>query len=295
LAAAKSVHAYQSADLAALVHLHNGSYPANQVGPVFLAHHFNNVTINQGQVWTIRDANGPVGYATVTPVPGLTAVLDLQGCINPNQRRKGFGCYLLNHIIAVFKQDGRFQLSHAVPSLSTPAARFLKSQQFTVEHIERQMLLENPNPFPAVTFPAGFSLATYDQRTAVHHFRAAYEAIFQELPWYQPYMSDEDVTAELMNTADLLFLCYNKTIAGLAWLRMSGPMLGEIEPFGLLPAYQGQGLGYQFLQVAINQLITRRANRIHIGAWEENKRAIRLYQRVGFNHTNTQFFLAYAF
>ena len=291
----KVVQPYQPEEIAPLVEIHNRAYPVNKVGQVFLSHHLNNVIKYAGQVWTIKDNNELIGYGYVTPVPGLTAVLDLQGCIDPDKQRQGFGRVLLKHIINDLKQNGRFQLSHAVPSLAYPSARFLTSQQFIVEHTEQQLILKNPNNMPTVSLPAGYTLTTYDVKTAVQQFRTTYNAIFQELPWYQPYTNDEEVTAELANTADLLFLQHNQTIAGFAWLRMPELHLGEIEPFGLLPAYQGQGLGRQFLTVAISELVKRGAELVRIGGWQTNKRALHLYEQTGFQPISTQIYLAYTY
>jgi ribosomal protein S18 acetylase RimI-like enzyme len=113
------------------------------------------------------------------------------------------------------------------------------------------------------------------------------------LPWYQPYTSAGEVTAELSDPADLLFLLDGEKTAGFAWLRMPEPNVGEIEPFGLLPVYQGQGLGVAFLTAAVQRLAAKGAKQVRIGAWQPNERAIRLYQRLGFKHINTQTYLAY--
>lgn len=289
----KSVQPYRPEDAAALVQIHNQSFPADSMRPSSFSRYLDDILKVQGQVWTISDEHSLVGYAFVAPVPGLEAVLDLQGCIDPARRRRGFGRYLLNTIRNTLNENGRYQLSHAVDSLSSPAALFLQSCQFVVEHIEWQMLLENPVHDTPVAFPAGFRLATYTTATAVRHFRKLYDDIFRALPWYQPYTSSSEVTAELSNPTDLLFLLDGQKIAGFAWLRMPQPELGEIEPFGLLPAYQGRGLGAKFLKAAIHLLISAGSEHIRIGAWQQNQPAIHLYQQIGFKHTNTQTYLAY--
>lgn len=246
-----------------------------------------------GRIWTISDEKGFVGYAYVAPIPGLEAVLDLQGCIDPDRQRQGFGSQLLNNILASLKKSGSCQLSHPVYTLTSPAALFLQSHQFFVEHIECQMLLENPDRSPATSLPPNFRLATFPVGTAVRTFRRLYGTIFKNHPWYQPYTNTREVMAELTGSTDLLFLLDGNETAGFAWLRMPEPDLGEIEPFGLLPNYQGQGIGAAFLKAAIQQLVTRGAEHIRIGAWQRNERAIRLYQQIGFKHTTTLTYLAY--
>jgi mycothiol synthase len=295
LTTAKSVQPYHPDNLKALVKIHNHAYPANQVGPVFLSRHFDNVIKYGGQIWTIQDGKRLVGYAYVTPIPGLEGVFDLQGCVEPGNRRQGFGRSLLNEILRTLSQNGRFQLSQAVSSLNSPGALFLTSQQFEVEHVEQQMVFENPGSVMAISLPEGYKVAAFDEGTAVRQFRAAYEAAFQGLPWFQPYISDEEVIDDLANAADLLFLRHNEETAGFAWLRMSEPTLGEIEPFGLLPAYQGQGLGIAFLKTAIRELVNRGAEAVQIGGWQTNERALRLYRQIGFKPTTSQTYLAYTY
>jgi mycothiol synthase len=290
---AKNAQPYQPQDTAVLAQIHNQVFPGNQVRPSSFSRHLNDILTVRGQVWTVSDEHGLVGYAYVTPVPGLEGVLDLQGCTDPAKQRQGFGSYLLSVIIESIMSNGHSQLSHAVDTLSSPAALFLQSRQFVVEHIEWHMLLENPGDYAPVSFPPGFRLATYPLAAAVRNFRKAYDAAFHGLPWFQPYTSDREVTAELAHSTDLLFLLDNERIAAFAWLRMPELGLGEVEPFGLLPAYQGKGLGAKFLTAAIQQLVASEAKRIRIGAWQSNDRAIRLYQQLGFKHINTQIYLAY--
>lgn len=293
LVKARTIRAYRPEDAAALVQIHNNSYPANQMRPNAFSRYFNDLHKAGGKGWTILENREPVGYACIAPVPGLEGVLDLQGCIIPTRRRRGLGSRLLEAVIKDLEGNGRYQLSHAVHSLNSPAARFLQHHQFEVEHIEQQLLLEKPDRLDPVSLPPGFQLATYPLEMTVRSFRQAYDAAFQGLPWFQPYTSDEEVTADLETSSDLVFLLDGEKTAGFAWLRMPEQNLGEVEPFGLLPAYQGRGLGAKFLTAVIHRLIPRGAENIRIGAWERNERAIRLYQRLGFKHTNTQSFLAY--
>lgn len=288
-----NVRPFQSEDAADLVQIHNKSFPGNQMRPNSFARYLNDVFSVGGWAWTISDGQGLVGYAYVAPVPALESVLDLQGCIDPAKRRRGFGSHLLNAIQNELREIGDYQLSHAVFSLSSPAALFLQSRQFFVEHVEWRLILENPKHLPAVSFPAGFQLETYPIGTAVRAFRKAYDAAFKGLPWYQPYTSTREVMAELVDSDDLIFLLDEEKTAGFAWLRMPELDLGEIEPFGLLPEYQGKGLGAKFLMAAIHQLFARGAERVRIGAWQRNERAIYLYQQLGFKLTTTQTYLAY--
>jgi putative acetyltransferase len=53
---------------------------------------------------------------------------------------------------------------------------------------------------------------------------------------------------------------------------------------GLLPAWRGQGLGARLLQACIHKAWAKGLTRIELAARADNTRAIRLYERLGFQH-----------
>lgn len=67
-------------------------------------------------------------------------------------------------------------------------------------------------------------------------------------------------------------------LAGGAFLDADNPQLG----MALLPAWQGRGLGEKLLRHHLAAAATRH-ERITLGVHPENTRAIRLYERCGFN------------
>ncbi len=76
-------------------------------------------------------------------------------------------------------------------------------------------------------------------------------------------------------------------------LRLDSEGTGIVEPLGILPAYQNQGYGRCLLTAAMRVLAQRGAERIEIGAWRDNERAIDLYRSLGFRHKKTITYLAY--
>ena len=121
--------------------------------------------------------------------------------------------------------------------------------------------------------------------TAIQQFLRLYDAIFSPHRWYQPFTMSE-MAQFLLDKADILFLMDGTHPIGFAWLRLSDGV-GEIEPIGVLPAYQGMGNGRFLLQTAVNQLYDRGATTVKIGVWRENETAVSLYQRIGFRHHDT--------
>ena len=79
---------------------------------------------------------------------------------------------------------------------------------------------------------------------------------------------------------------------GFVWARKVSPTLGEIEPIGVADAYQGQGLGKALLAEGLHYLAGRGLKKARLGVWADNKKAIHLYQKFGFQQVDDRFFLA---
>ena len=122
----------------------------------------------------------------------------------------------------------------------------------------------------------------YPRPLVISRFRELYDTIFAGQPWYQPYTSDGEVAAELASAEDLLFLAHSSLPVGFAWLRRPRLGVGEIEPFGIAPDYQSQGLGRALMATAMERLRSLGATRAQIGVWENNGSAVRFYRRLGF-------------
>lgn len=287
------IRPYVPADAPDLARLHQASFPANAISASALNRRLRQVMRSGGWAWSIHATNRLVGYAFVTLVPGLDGVTELNGCIDPLTRRRGLGSQLLAHILAALPRPQVRQLSYPTDRMDSPAALFLQHRGFSVEHVEWLMecRLEPDYPPPAV-WPAGYEVRQFRQAAAIAHFRRLYQAIFAGHPWYQPYTSSREVAGELDNPADLQFLFHHEVPVGLAWLRWPEPAAAEIEPFGLVPAYQSQGHGRRFLESILYRLAGQSVRQVHMGVWQNNRPAVNLYRRVGFQHRGTRTYLA---
>jgi mycothiol synthase len=234
------------------------------------------------------------GYGSVTPVPGLSGVYDLDGFIAPAYRRQGMGSALLETIITLSAGRAVKQLSVLVASLETPAAIFLMRRGFLVEHQEHLLVLDDLSDLPAVNLDQGFGLKTFDQPEAIVHFRRLYEASFGDQAWFQPYDDDQEVARDLASPDDLLFLTHDDRPVGFLWLRWPDLWTVEIEPVGLLPRYRGRGLGRQLMVAGLARAAEQGADQIRIGAWQANTVALNLYRQLGFQPARTTFYLALA-
>lgn len=249
-----------------------------------------------GRIWVVVDEwDTAVGYAALLPVPGLPHLAELQAEIVPDRRGMGYGRLLLSHVRQQAKSTPYQQLSVKVPSLESATARFLLAQGFFLEHEEWVMRQEQLALSQEPMTPALSVWTITDEATAVATFTTLYDQSFTPHPWYQPYTPAE-LQATLETPTDILFLqspvAALQSPIGFAWLHRRGPV-GEIEPMGIVPAWQGKGYGRRLLQAALQKLAQRGATSAQVTAWRNNHAAIHLYQRSGFQHTHTHTYLTY--
>ena len=276
------IRAYTPADDQALAHFHAAR------------RHVREVAQQGGHGWVAWMGEKPVGYLATTPVPGLDRVFDLQGYVAPGLRRRGIGSCLLQVALDALSTAGVRQLSHGVESLESPAAHFLRSHNFYVEHEEWRMERPHLRDLPLLRLPPGCQLQTVERAQATSRFRALYDRSFASTPWYQPY-TVADVEAELDNPADLLFLLCRDETVGFVWMRLktsAAGKVGEIEPIGVVGDVQGRGFGRVLLVAALHRLARRGAQRARLGVWRDNDAAVHLYRWAGFRRIGSLYYLA---
>ncbi|MDX1417288.1 MAG: GNAT family N-acetyltransferase [Candidatus Promineifilaceae bacterium] len=285
------VRPYETADAQALSLIHNSVFPDDIFSPSGFDDYIDQLRALGAAAWVIEELT-IAGYALIVPVPGLTGITELTGCIAPDQQRQGLGGSLLSGLITELRETGTRQITYHVQSLDVPAAQFLLHNDFFVEHEEWLMVREAQPIRMDMRSKNKFATKTYPRGTAVPLFRHIYKQSFSGLPWDQPFAEDE--VSDLLDSAeDLLFLTHEAETVGVAWIRANVDGTGVIEPLAIIPAFQNRGLGRALLTSAINVLARRNVKRIEIGAWRDNKRAIHLYQSLGFRRHKTITYLAY--
>ena len=233
--------------------------------------------------FTIGKGDERWGWTAVFTIPGLDDIYAIDGFVQPDKRRRGAGSKLLHHLAGAMA-DG--QLSYAVETMDCAAAHFFRANDFYVEHEEWGLVHDDKQQRIAqISTKKECIQAAPTRTTAIQWFLQLYDAIFAPHRWNQPFTADE-VEHLLEDRADLRFLMEGEQPIGFAWLKLEDGV-GEIEPIGILPAYQGKGNGRFLLQTAINQLYERGATQVKIGVWRENETAVLLYKSVGFHHRET--------
>jgi len=233
--------------------------------------------------FTIGKGDTRWGWSAVSTIPGLDDIYAIDGFVLPDKRRRGAGSQLLHHLAGAM---GDGQLSYAVETMDCAAAHFFRANDFYVEHEEWGLVHDDKRQRITPIITRKECIQTAPTRvTATRWFLQLYDAIFASHRWNQPFTADE-VEQLLKNKTDLHFLMEGMQPIGFAWLRMEDGV-GEIEPIGVLPTYQGMGNGRFLLQTALNHLYEQGATQVKIGVWRENETAVLLYKSVGFHHRET--------
>ena len=282
---------YLEPDAPRLAAIHNQVYPQHTYTVDGFRDYMADVLATGGQVWVVAGSQLS-GYAVLSPVPALTGVADLSGCIVPERQRLGLGSALLQVVLRALQGSDIRQITHCVSDMDSPAARFLRKHDFFVEHEEWLLSLDDLRILPEVGKQQSVRLQTFEQKVAVDLFCRLYRESFCGLPWDQPF-TPEEVMDTLVAATDLLFLMRHGEPIGFAWVYLDAKDQALIEPLGIIPPYQRQGCGRVLLLSALRELRRRGARRVQIGAWRSNKAAIQLYQSVGFRHQETMAYLAY--
>ena len=287
------VRPYHSSDAAVLLNLYN----TLQTGEIESSQQFSlRMEIYEstgGIAWVLEDDGEIHGYATLTSVPGLDGVYELGGGVDPDRRRRGLSSAFLKQIIEQHRGGNVRQISHPVESTSSPVALFLRKHGFQVEHSEWGMSLDDLSHIKPVIVPEEYELRRYPNPITFKWFRDLYDSSFLGLPWYQPYQSEAELSAEIAANDEILFLLERDLHVGFIWLRWPEPKRMEIEPIGVVESHQSRGLGRILIQAGLDKAAGKGAEGVTIGTWSENTKAIGLYRQLGFKHIRTKTYLAY--
>jgi mycothiol synthase len=278
-------------DTSHLVYIHNRVFPDRYFSATSFEKYVDHTRETGGIVWVV-EAPTAVGYGIIAPLPGLPHIAELSGCIGPERRREGLGSRLLHGMLQALKGSKIQIVTFGTENIDAPPALFLQKNEFVKEHEEWILAFDQRMGDVQVVDRTDTHWQTFPRQTAVSLFLRLYKESFTGLPWDQPFSRDE-VLDTLENASDLLFLMTEEEAIGFAWAKIDDEGIGVIEPLGIIPKYQGKGFGRFLLSRAISILQNRGARRIEIGAWSDNKKAVDLYQSMGFQHMKSITYLAY--
>lgn len=165
-------------------------------------------------------------------------------------------------------------------------------QEWGYVHLVRD--LDQPIPKPAP--PPGFvirSLAGEDEVDAyVDAHRAAFESANMTTGWRRETLRDPRYVSDL----DLVAIAPDGALVGfcVCWITPSiaGQRVAQVEPLGILPAYQRQGLGRALLVEGLRRAKAHGAGQMDVNAESYNAVSRGAYEAVGFRSAyDAPFFL----
>lgn len=95
-----------------------------------------------------------------------------------------------------------------------------------------------------------------------------------------------DEYAQIFRTRGKVYSIYqDANLAGFYWIEERGDTL-HLHGLILIPAFQGKGIGTSILTM-LGQKYTGKMKQIELGVYQQNSGAIRLYEKLGFQVTQT--------
>ncbi len=252
----------------------------------------------------VRAADGSlVGYAHVDPtdaVEGASAEL----VVHPLHRRRGLGRLLVTGAMQVADErgDGRLRLwAHG----DHPSASALGlSLGFDRVRVLWQMRRSLYAPVPEPSFAPGVTLRQFVPGQDDQAWLAVNAAAFADHP-DQGRWTLGDLHARLREdwfdpAGFLLAEDAGGTLLGFHWTKVHGSVthhhgeeehahdpIGEVYVLGIAPAAHGSGLGTALTLAGLRYLRSRGLDQAMLYVDESNRRAIALYQKIGFSRWST--------
>ncbi len=232
---------------------------------------------------TIVALEGQTPVGLITPHQQLLVV-------HPAHRRRGQGSRLVEAGLAFSRERGEAVLSLAPPRGSEGAIPFLTRLGFAYDSSLWLLRLPREAEVPPPAFPVDVIARPYrseDLPGYVSLVNAAFVdhpsplQVTESIVRYvheQPDFDPKDIllVAAVAEPERPVGFCRTKLVA------KEPPASGEVSLVGVLPAWQGRGLGRELLRWGIGRLRRHGVATIELSVEARNQRALRLYERPGF-------------
>ena len=235
------------------------------------------------------------GYAHLD-LTDVVAGASAELVVAPAYRRRGIGQAIVGQLLGL-TTDGRLRLwahgSH--PAASALAERLGFRRGRALWQMRRSLYAAVPAP----TLPDGVTVRTFvpgqDEDAWVALNNAAFAEhpeqggwtvedlrVREKEPWFDPegfFLAERD--------GELVAFHWTKVHGGHAPEDHHHEPMGEVYVVGVAPACQGLGLGPAMTLVGLRHLRARGLDQVMLYVDEANTNAIRVYERLGFTHWDT--------
>lgn len=182
------------------------------------------------------------------------------------------------------------RLRVAAPDAATALITYLQTNGFTFdEAYDYRLACRLDRELPPPVLPDGFTLRTVqgeaeaEQRVKIHH--AAFNSDHVTVEGYRSVLRNPAYDPNL----DLVIVAPDGRFAAfcLCWID-SQQRIGEVEPLGVHPDFQRQGLGRAIMLEGLRRMQTKGMERTLLSTWIQNDRALNLYKSLGFEIIYTE-------
>lgn len=210
--------------------------------------------------------------------------------VHPAERRRGHGTRLLEAALADVRQAGETELSLASFGRPEPEA-FLTRHGFAYAHSLWLLSLPPDQAVPTPEVPADLILRQLRRDENIGSYVALINTSFADHP--TPLAVDEALVRHVHAQPDFdptttaVVTPRDEPERPIAFcrtglIRENAVLIGDIHLLGVLPAWRGRGLGRELLRWGIHRLRDGGATTLILTIEARNERALRLYERHGF-------------
>jgi ribosomal protein S18 acetylase RimI-like enzyme len=203
----------------------------------------------------------------------------INGMVHPDYRRQGVFRSLLQRAKEDMKPQQLRTLSIRVPAGSQSGFGFVQNMKASFQRSEYAMTLAHL--LPSTARHTGLRLRTMQPQDFEFIVQCSSQSFGDSEEWTREYFTRTNEPSRMTYIAML-----NSERVGIIRINHLNPATAIIHDFCILPTLQGKGMGREVLSKAVSMLLEEQRTHIRLGVVTENKRALNLYQSVGFEVTS---------
>jgi len=160
-------------------------------------------------------------------------------------------------------------------------AHGFEHDHWSLSHMERALV----GPLPDAPLPDGFTLRPLAGSSEVAIYVALHRLAFGSANMTEDWRARTLTMPGHLPQLDLVAVAPDRTVVGfcIGWLStVQGRLIGQVEPVGVHPDYQGLGLGHALIVECLRRMQTQGAVTALIEAYSSNAASQHLYHTLGF-------------
>jgi len=242
--------------------------------------------------WVVETTEAPgrfLGHAWIFAQSPTRSILSV--AVHPAWRRRGLGSSLLQKALHRADETGAHQLVSATEANNTAGRTFLEVNHFFEVGHNRFLSAPSIAPLPAVEFPSGFTLQSFETINNLSLLVKACNECYRDMwghrenteasteGFYSDMMQDDP---EYFPPAGIFILfAPDHRVAGVSFCRMeAGQKI--IDSPAIVPAFHTPGLLRYLVLASMHWLNNQAEGDIQLQTWGDSENAVQVYKELGF-------------